>query len=45
MELVNAGSITNWPDVIAIYAVKVTTDTESPEEAATMTQKKNGKNR
>ncbi len=43
VELVNADSITNWPDVIAIYAVKVTTDTESPEEVATMTQNKVGR--
>jgi len=40
VELVNADSITNWPDVIAIYAVKLTTGRDSPEEVATMTQKK-----
>lgn len=40
VELVNADSITNWPDVIAIYAVKLTTGSDSPEEVATMTQEK-----
>ena len=40
VELVNADSITNWPEVIAVYAVKVTGDKESPEEVSTMTERK-----
>lgn len=40
VELINANGITNWPDVIAVYAVKTTTDKDSPDEVATMTQEK-----
>ena len=40
VELINADSITNWPEVIAIYAVKLTSDKDSPEEVATMTAQK-----
>ena len=38
--LIIADNITNWHDVIVICAVKVTTDTESSEEVATMTKDK-----
>ena len=40
VELINADGITNWPDVIAVYAVKSTTDKDAAEEVATVTQKK-----
>ena len=40
VELINADGITNWPDVIAVYAVKTTTDKDAAEEVATVTQKK-----
>lgn len=40
VELINADSITNWPDVIAVYAVKTTTDKDSAGEVATVTQEK-----
>jgi len=40
VELINADGITNWPDVIAVYAVRATTDKDAAEEVATVTQKK-----
>ena len=36
----NAAMIANWRDVLAIYAVKITTDADSPDEVATLTEQK-----
>lgn len=36
----NAAMIANWRDVLAIYAVKTTTDADSPDEVATLTEQK-----
>lgn len=36
----NAAMIANWRDVLAIYAVKTTTDEDSPDEVATLTEQK-----
>jgi len=39
----NAGSaamISNWRDVLAVYAVRTTTDASSPDEVATLTEEK-----
>ena len=33
----NAAMIANWRDVLAIYAVRTTTDDTSPDEVATLT--------
>lgn len=35
-----AGSRAVWPEVLAVYAVKSTTDPEQPQEVATMTEEK-----
>ena len=43
LDMDNAGSaamISNWRDVLAIYAVRTTTDDTSPEEVATLTEEK-----
>ena len=36
----NAAIIANWRDVLAIYAVRTTTDDTSPDEVATLTAEK-----
>ena len=36
----NAAMIANWRDVLAIYAVRTTTDDTSPDEVATLTAEK-----
>ena len=43
LEMDNAGSaamISNWRDVLAVYAVRTTTDNASPDEVATLTEEK-----
>ena len=43
LDMDNAGSaamISNWRDVLAVYAVRTTTDASSPDEVATMTEEK-----
>lgn len=35
-----SGSRAVWPDVLSVYAVKVTTDEENPQEVATLTEEK-----
>ena len=43
LDMDNAGSaamISNWRDVLAIYAVRTTTDNASPDEVATLTEEK-----
>ena len=43
LDMDNAGSaamIANWRDVLAIYAVRTTTDDTSPDEVATLTEEK-----
>ena len=43
LDMDNAGSaamISNWRDVLAVYAVRTTTDASSPDEVATLTEKK-----
>ena len=43
LDMDNAGSaamISNWRDVLAIYAVRTTTDDTSPDEVATLTAEK-----
>lgn len=43
LDLDNAGSaamISNWRDVLAVYAVRTTTDNASPDEVATLTEEK-----
>ena len=35
-----SGSRAVWPEVLAVYAVKTTTDPEQPQEVATMTEEK-----
>ena len=43
LDMDNAGSaamISNWRDVLAIYAVQTTTDDASPDEVATLTEEK-----
>ena len=43
LDMDNAGSaamISNWRDVLAIYAVRTTTDDASPDEVATLTEEK-----
>lgn len=43
LDMDNAGSaamISNWRDVLAIYAVRTTTDAASPDEVATLTEEK-----
>ena len=43
LDMDNAGSaamISNWRDVLAIYAVRTTTDDTSPDEVATLTEEK-----
>ena len=45
LDMDNAGSaamISNWRDVLAIYAVRTTTDAASPDEVATLTEEKLG---
>ena len=42
-DMDNAGSaamISNWRDVLAVYAVRTTTDNASPDEVATLTEEK-----
>ena len=42
-DLDNAGSaamVANWRDVLAVYAVRTTTDASSPDEVATLTEEK-----
>ena len=43
LDMDNAGSaamISNWRDVLAVYAVQTTTDNASPDEVATLTEEK-----
>lgn len=43
LDMDNAGSaamIANWRDVLAVYAVRITTDNASPDEVATLTEEK-----
>ena len=43
LDMDNAGSaamISNWRDVLAVYAVRTTTDSSSPDEVATLTEEK-----
>lgn len=43
LDMDNAGSaamISNWRDVLAVYAVRTTTDNASPDEVATLTEEK-----
>ena len=43
LDMDNAGSaamVSNWRDVLAIYAVRTTTDDTSPDEVATLTDEK-----
>ena len=43
LDMDNAGSaamISNWRDVLAVYAVRTTTDNASPDEVATLTKEK-----
>ena len=43
LDMDNAGSaamIANWRDVLAVYAVRTTTDNASPDEVATLTEEK-----
>ena len=43
LDMDNAGSaamISNWRDVLAVYAVRTTTDALSPDEVATLTEEK-----
>ena len=43
LDMDNAGSaamISNWRDVLAVYAVRTTTDDTSPDEVATLTEEK-----
>ena len=43
LDMDNAGSaamISNWRDALAVYAVRTTTDTASPDEVATLTEEK-----
>lgn len=43
LDMDNAGSaamVANWRDVLAVYAVRTTTDTSSPDEVATLTEEK-----
>lgn len=43
LDMDNAGSaamIANWRDVLAVYAVRTTTDSSSPDEVATLTEEK-----
>ncbi len=45
LDMDNAGSaamISNWRDVLAVYAVRTTTDASSPDEVATLTEVKAG---
>ena len=35
-----SGSRAVWPDVLSVYAVKVTTDEDNPQEVATLTEEK-----
>ena len=43
LDMDNAGSaamVANWRDVLAVYAVRTTTDASSPDEVATLTEEK-----
>ena len=43
LDMDNAGSaamISNWRDVLAVYAVRTTTDASSPDEVSTLTEEK-----
>lgn len=43
LDMDNAGSaamVANWRDVLAVYAVRTTTDAASPDEVATLTEEK-----
>lgn len=40
VEASNNGVVSNWQDVLAVYAVKTTTDEKNPMEVATMTEEK-----
>ena len=43
LDMDNAGSaamISNWRDVLAVYAVRTTTEASSPDEVATLTEEK-----
>ena len=43
LDMDNAGSaamVVNWRDVLAVYAVRTTTDAASPDEVATLTEEK-----
>ena len=43
LDMDNAGSaamVSNWRDVLAVYAVRTTTDNASPDEVATLTEEK-----
>lgn len=43
LDMDNAGSaamVANWRDVLAVYAVRITTDAASPDEVATLTEEK-----
>ena len=43
LDMDNAGSaamISNWRDVLAVYAVRTTADSSSPDEVATLTEEK-----
>ena len=40
VEVSNDGVVSNWQDVLAVYAVKTTTDEDDPMEVATMTEEK-----
>lgn len=43
LDMDNAGSaamVANWRDVLAVYAVRTTTDNASPDEVATLTEEK-----
>ena len=43
LDMANAGNaamISNWRDVLAVYAVRTTTDNASPDEVATLTEEK-----
>ena len=39
-ELEMSGSRTVWPEVLSVYAVKINTDNDDPQEVATMDEKK-----
>ena len=41
MDIADSAAISyNWRDVLAVYAVRTTTDNASPDEVATLTEEK-----